>query len=65
MPDKVVAQAIKYNCNSIAYTYSEPITWYEICFDTGKVARDAGIKNVLVSAGYIKKEPLAESLQGH
>ena len=58
MPDKVVAQALKYNCTSIAYTYSEPITFYEYVFDSGKVAHDAGIKNVLVSNGYIHKEPL-------
>ena len=58
MPDQVVAQALKYNSASIAYTYSEPITFYEYVYDTGKVAHDAGIKNVLVSNGYIKKEPL-------
>jgi len=58
MPDQVVKQALKYNCQSIAYTYSEPITWYEYVYHTGKVARDAGIKNVLVSAGYINREPL-------
>lgn len=58
MPDQVVANALKYNCSSIAYTYSEPITFYEYVFDTGKVARDAGIRNVMVSAGYIHTEPL-------
>ena len=58
MPDKVVAQALKYNCTSIAYTYSEPITFYEYVFDTGKLAHDAGIKNVFVSNGFIKTEPL-------
>lgn len=58
MPDKVVAQALKYSCSSIAYTYSEPITFYEYVLDTSKVARDAGLKNVLVSAGYIHQEPL-------
>ena len=58
MPDKVVIQAAKYNCTSIAYTYSEPITAYEYVLDTGRIAHDAGIKNVLVSAGYIHKEPL-------
>ena len=58
MPDKVVSQALKYNCDSIAYTYSEPITFYEYMYDSAKVAHDAGIKNVLVSAGYIYNEPL-------
>ncbi|MDF1574187.1 MAG: AmmeMemoRadiSam system radical SAM enzyme [Bacteroidales bacterium] len=58
MPQKVIEQARKYNCRSIAYTYSEPITWYEYLFDTGQMAREAGIKNVLVSAGYINRDPL-------
>jgi pyruvate formate lyase activating enzyme len=58
MPPVVLEQARKYNCRSIAYTYSEPITWYEYLFDTSTMARDAGIKNVLVSAGYIHKDPL-------
>jgi pyruvate formate lyase activating enzyme len=58
MPPQVVEQAKKYNCVSIAYTYSEPITWYEYMFETSKLAREAGISNVLVSAGYIHQEPL-------
>jgi pyruvate formate lyase activating enzyme len=58
MPDQVVAQAQKYNCNSIAYTYSEPITFYEYVLDTGKIAHDEGFSNILVSAGYIHQEPL-------
>jgi pyruvate formate lyase activating enzyme len=58
MPDQVVANALQYNCSSIAYTYSEPITFYEYVIDTASVAHDAGIKNVLVSAGYIHTEPL-------
>ena len=58
MPDKVVAQALKYDCASIAYTYSEPITFYEYVIDSAKLAKDAGIRNILVSAGYIHQEPL-------
>jgi pyruvate formate lyase activating enzyme len=58
MPDKVVEQALKYKCASIAYTYSEPTSYYEYMFDTGKLAHDAGIKNVMVSNGYIHTEPL-------
>ena len=58
MPDKVVEAAIKNNCESIAYTYSEPITFYEYTYDTAILARNAGIKNVLVSAGYINEEPM-------
>ncbi|MCG8700445.1 MAG: AmmeMemoRadiSam system radical SAM enzyme, partial [Bacteroidales bacterium] len=58
MPEKVVEQAIANNCKSIAYTYSEPITFYEYTFDTSMLAREEGVKNVLVSAGYINELPL-------
>jgi pyruvate formate lyase activating enzyme len=58
MPDLVVKQALDNHCKSIAYTYSEPITWYEYVLDTGRIAHDKGIMNVLVSAGYIHREPL-------
>jgi pyruvate formate lyase activating enzyme len=58
MPDKVIEAAIESDCESIAYTYSEPITFYEYTYDTAILARNAGIKNVLVSAGYINEEPM-------
>lgn len=46
----------------IAYTYSEPLIWYEFVYDTAGIARRKGLKNVLVTNGYIQKEPLAELL---
>ncbi|MBE9510005.1 MAG: AmmeMemoRadiSam system radical SAM enzyme [Bacteroidetes bacterium] len=58
MPDKVVEAAIESDCESIAYTYSEPITFYEYAYDTAILARNAGIKNVMISAGYINEEPM-------
>lgn len=58
MPARVVEESINNNCQSIAYTYSEPITFYEYTLDTAKIAREKGIKNILVSAGYINEEPL-------
>ncbi|NQU81629.1 MAG: AmmeMemoRadiSam system radical SAM enzyme [Bacteroidetes bacterium] len=58
MPDKVIEAAIESDCESIAYTYSEPITFYEYTYDTAILARNAGIKNVMVSAGYINEEPM-------
>ena len=46
----------------IAYTYSEPTVWYEFIFDTAHLAREAGLKNVLVTNGYISPQPLADLL---
>ena len=60
MPDKVVEECLDNNCQSIAYTYSEPIVFYEYTLDTAKIARQQGIKNIVVSAGYIQEKPLKE-----
>ncbi|NLD36287.1 MAG: AmmeMemoRadiSam system radical SAM enzyme [Desulfatiglans sp.] len=59
-PKEVVASAKKKQAPSIAFTYSEAITYYEYMFDTARLARDAGIKSILVSNGYINDKPLIE-----
>ncbi len=46
----------------IAYTYSEPMVWYEYVFDVAKLAREKGLKNVLVTNGSVQEEPLRELL---
>jgi len=56
-PQKVVALAGQYDCRSVAYTYTEPIVYYEYTYDTSKLAREAGLRNVLVTAGYVNEEP--------
>jgi len=58
MPARVVEECTVNSCRSIAYTYSEPITFYEYAFETATLARDAGIKNIFKSNGYINPEPL-------
>jgi pyruvate formate lyase activating enzyme len=50
------------SCVGIAYTYSEPIVWYEFVRDTAILARAAGLKNVLVTNGMINEAPLLELL---
>ncbi|MCS7180969.1 MAG: AmmeMemoRadiSam system radical SAM enzyme, partial [bacterium] len=57
-PEKVVEYAIKYKCPSIAYTYSEPVNFYEYMIDTAKIAKSKGIKNIMHTAGFINSEPL-------
>jgi pyruvate formate lyase activating enzyme len=57
-PEDVVRAAEKEKIPSVAYTYSEAITYYEYMFDTARLARGAGIKNALISNGYINKRPL-------
>jgi pyruvate formate lyase activating enzyme len=57
-PQRVVEEAAKADCASIAYTYSEPTTFYEYVFETASIARKADIKNIMKSNGYINPEPL-------
>jgi pyruvate formate lyase activating enzyme len=59
-PDEVVALARRYGCKTIAYTYSEAIIFFEYMIETAKRAREAGIRNVWVTAGFIEQRPLDE-----
>ena len=65
-PEKLVeiasARRQGHHSVGIAYTYSEPFMWYEFVIDTAKAAREAGLKNVLVTNGFVNPEPLAQIL---
>ena len=45
-------------CESISYTYTEPTIYFELAYDTARLAVEAGLKNVFVSNGYITPEAL-------
>ncbi len=60
MPEAVIENCLHYQCQSIAYTYSDPVAFYEYAYDTCRMARVQGIKNLIISAGYINREPLRE-----
>lgn len=62
MPDKLIAETIASKCPSIAYTYSEPVSFYEYTYDSARLARQESIRNVLVTGGYINDEPLRNLL---
>ena len=55
-PEDVVALAIRYGCPSIAFTYNEPTIWGEYVVDICQAAREAGIRTVMVTNGYITRE---------
>ena len=59
-PEEVVLAAKLSNCESIAYTYTEPTIFFEYALDIAKLATDEGIKNVFVTNGYITPEALKE-----
>ncbi len=51
-PEALVSYAKRNGCKSISYTYMEPTIYYELAFETSKLAHEAGLKNVFVSNGY-------------
>ena len=61
-PEEIVDICLKRGMPSIAYTYTEPFTWFEYMYDIAVLAHAKGLKNILVSAGYVEKEPLRELL---
>ena len=61
-PEEAVDACLRRGLPSLAYTYTEPFTWWEYMFDIAVLAHKKGLKNILVSAGYVEKEPLMELL---
>ncbi len=57
-PEQHVEAAIKYQCPSISYTYSEPTIFLEYALETMKLAKARGLKNIWVSNGYLSKETM-------
>ncbi len=57
-PEDVVNEAIKYNCQSISYTYTEPTIYMEFAYDCARIAKERGLKNVFVSNGYMTPEAI-------
>lgn len=58
-PEVIVKQALSHQCLSISYTYTEPTIFYEFAYDTAQLARQADLKNIFVTNGYISAEALA------
>ncbi|MBI2193636.1 MAG: AmmeMemoRadiSam system radical SAM enzyme [Planctomycetes bacterium] len=59
-PAQVVEAALNTRCRSVAYTYSEPTVFYEYVVETARLARQKGLRNVLVSCGYVNPQPLRQ-----
>jgi pyruvate formate lyase activating enzyme len=59
---ELVDKAKQLGSFGIAYTYNEPFMWYEFVKETALLARENGLKNVLVTNGYVNQEPLRDIL---
>jgi len=58
-PQEIVQRALDSDCRSISYTYTEPTIFFEFAYDSARLAREAGLKNIFVTNGYITKDALA------
>jgi len=58
-PDKIAATARKHDCQSVAFTYNDPIIWLEYAIDTAKACHEFGVKTVAVTAGYVQPQARA------
>lgn len=62
-PQKLVELTRYYGCPSLAYTYTDPIVYYEYTYDTAKLAKQLNLRNALVTAGYINEQPWRQLLK--
>lgn len=59
-PEDLVKKVKASGSPTLAYTYTEPTIFYEYMLETARLAKQAGIKNIMHSAGYINEEPLRQ-----
>jgi pyruvate formate lyase activating enzyme len=57
-PERLAGAALRYGSPALAYTYTEPNVYYEYVLDCAARGHEEGLKSVVISAGYIKEEPL-------
>ena len=61
-PEQMVDLCLQHHCPGMAYTYTEPLTYIEYVTDCARLAHEKGLWNILVTAGYVCQEPLADLL---
>lgn len=59
-PSMLANAAVNSGAKSVAFTYNDPVIFFEYAVDTAKACRARGVKSVAVTAGYICEEPRAE-----
>jgi len=63
MPETIAQTALQHGCQSVAFTYNDPVIFHEYAIDTAQACRHLGIKSVAVSAGYQCSAPRTEFYQ--
>jgi len=63
-PDEIVEMALEHPENlGLAFTYNEPVIFYEFMLEVAKASNEKGLKNVMISNGFVQNEPLNEILE--
>jgi len=57
-PEEIVKMAIENGCQGLSFTFTEPTIFYELSYETAKIAHKKGLYNTWVSNGYTNKEPI-------
>jgi len=57
-PEEIVADALAHKCESISYTYTEPTIFFEFAYDTARLGKESGLRNVFVTNGYQTPETI-------
>ncbi|MBI5185996.1 MAG: AmmeMemoRadiSam system radical SAM enzyme [Nitrospinae bacterium] len=57
-PGELAEEALRLKSIGLAYTYSEPFIWYEYVLEASREVRKLGMKNVLVTNGFVNEKPL-------
>lgn len=58
LPAEIVAKAKKSGSQTIAYTYTEPTIFFELAYDTAKIAIENGLKNLFVTNGFMTPDAI-------
>ncbi len=59
-PETIARAAKSLGCRSVAFTYNDPVIFHEYAIDVAQACREAGIRTVAVTAGYVCEEPRKE-----
>jgi pyruvate formate lyase activating enzyme len=62
-PEEIARKARELGCKSVAFTYNDPTIFAEYAIDVAQACREAGVKTVAVTAGYITAEARPEFYQ--
>ena len=57
-PKEIISLATKHDCSGITYTYTEPTVFFELAYDTAKIAHEKGMFNTFVTNGYMTREAI-------